>query len=250
MKIAIPQNSIYDLILKNADEVCKMNNIELIKVKSNRVGDLFRKRLVDIALLNPLDYFKGTGKGDYRILPSTCLAVEGYSSIISLKFNPNLRTISSSAYNFDDEYLQSVCKIILAERYDLEINMEFNNNSIDVLLNSFDSVIRENEFIENSISLTEDWFLSFEEPLPLAYWVGFNEEFEESAINMVSSFADETIINGKKDIILPDSDSERTGAFLTKWNSRHKSALEKTADMFYYYGFINEISDINLAEFE
>jgi hypothetical protein len=248
MKIAIPQNSIYNSILKNVDEVCKSNNIGLMKVTPERAGDLFRKRLVDVALLSPLDYFRGVGKGDYRIIPGPCLAVKGYSGLLSLNFRPNLRTITNSSVDFDNEYLLSITRILLAERYDMAIEFVKDNADLDSALQKYDASLLLNHPSIGSIDITEDWFLSYDIPLPLAYWVGINEEFDSEVINLIKLFADTENENQALQIINSDTDDERIGKYLFQWNDTHKEALERTADLFYYHTLVSEIADINVAE--
>jgi len=248
MKIAIPQNSIYNLILKNVDEVCKSNNIELIKVIPERTGDLFRKRLVDVALLSPLDYFRGSGKGDYRIIPGACLAVNGYSGLLSLNFKPNLRTINKSSVNFDNEYLLSITRIILAERYDMFIEFIRDNAELEEAFTKYDAALLLNHSSEGSIDITEDWYLSYDIPLPLAYWVGFNEEFDEEINDYIKLFAGIEDSAKELAIIKSHTEEERNGKYLIEWNDIHKEALERTADLFYYHNLVSEIADINVAE--
>lgn len=248
MKIAIPQNSIYNLILKNVDEVCKSNNIELIKVTPERAGDLFRKRLVDVALLSPLDYFRGMGKGDYRIIPGACLAVQGYSGLLSLIFKPNLRTINNSSVDFDNEYLLSITRILLAERYDMIIEFVKDSGNLEEALAKYDAALLLSHPSEGSLDITEDWFLSYELPLPLAYWVGINEEFDSKINEYIQLFAGTDEENQALEIIQSDTEEERNGKYLFKWNDIHKEALERTADLFYYHTLVSEIADINVAE--
>lgn len=248
MKIAIPQNSIYNLILKNVDEVCKSNDIELIRVTPERAGDLFRKRLVDVALLSPLDYFRGMGKGDYRIIPGACLAVQGYSGLLSLNFKPNLRTINNSSVDFDNEYLLSITRILLAERYDMIIEFIKDSANLEEAFAKYDAALLLNHPSEGSIDITEDWFLSYDFPLPLAYWVGFNEEFDEKIYDYVKLFRGNEVENQELVIIHSDTEEERKGKYLLEWNDIHKEALERTADLFYYHTLVSEIADINVAE--
>ncbi len=248
MKIAIPQNSIFNLILKNVDEVCKSNNIELIKATPERVGDLFRKRLVDVALLSPLDYFRGMGKGDYRIIPGACLAVQGYSGLLSLNFKPNLRTINNSSVDFENEYLLAVTRILLAERYDMIIDFIKDSANLEEALAKYDAALLLKSPSEGSIDITEDWFLSYDLPLPLAYWAGFNEEFDIKINDYIKLFVGTDEADKVLDIVYSDTEEERNGKYLIEWNDIHKEALERTADLFYYHTLVSEIADINVAE--
>lgn len=211
MKIGIPSGHLYDRLIDNYSNMPDAGKITLLRGSDERLGEMFKNKELDIAFLSPLAYSGGVSDEEYRIIPTTCLALESYSGHLSVFFNSRARKLETLAARSETEYLTVAARIILAERYELfpEINIEdVGNREISDLLKRSDMALipGNSDAHDNSIDISEQWFDTYEFPLLLGCWVcreyevKKTEDAEEEAIPQKDSPEEKEYIDRMKDI--------------------------------------------------
>lgn len=247
LKIAIPKDEIYNNLTANAEEVCKKENIMLISDTEARVGELFQRNSVDLALVSTYDLILHHRKGDFRIIPATSLSISGRTGHFHVHIKKDTQTLKTVLLMIDSPYLTELIKILYLERYNIEIDITTKIPK-DGNIADFDIVINHDECKDCEIDLSEDWYDTFKNMIPLAFWVGRNEEIPHNAVNLINSFAASSL---PEKLELPITNEEMTlhqGIIYNKWSAEQKEAIEFVSDLLYYRGKVSDIADIKILE--
>jgi len=179
------------------------------------------------------------------------MTLENYSGKISLNFKPNLLTIESIAINAKSDYLDKIITIILNEKYDISPIIKYDNNTSNNNFIGFDAVVSINNENELALDLTEEWFELFECHLPIAFWIAKNYEIPNNYLEIIESLADNDLPKTSHIHCQYNCDEEeRHGNIYWFWNEIIRESLNKTADLFYYLGYIDIIPEIKLISDE
>ncbi len=248
-KIAVPDTPYLKDLFANSDKVKEEYDLDFFVVPEDKIGEFFHNHRFDLALLSPAEYVMGIGKADYRIIEGPCMAAEAYTKLASVYFNPNLADITTMGSPTPDNFLIKIAKLILAERYDMHPQLlKYKGNVIDALKNhdavlSLDTI---NE-LEATLDITEEWYIDYNAPLPLAFWVCRNEEAPADVKNIVNKLAIDFF---KTDIIIHDESDDasivREGRILRNWNEDIAQALVDVTELMYYHQIIPEIGDVKM----
>ncbi len=244
-KIAIPSNKIYAKLVANARQVCKDKGYELLVLPESQCNEMMLKNRVDAALVTPLGYAAGTNVADFRIIPGPVLFSSGYTKLASLFFSEGLSVIKSIASPGPEDYIMKIGKILLSERYGIHAELVKSAGTKEELLDEFDSALlwREGHHGDNSLDISEEWFVSYEMQLPLAFWIVRHEEAPDDIENTVRAFADDDL--GQFEIYDEIYDY-RKGSLTYMWDDTLEEALLHTILLLYYHQLTTEISAIKI----
>lgn len=250
IKIAIPDNIIYRQLFFNAESVCAEFGITLIKAPEREVARLFESNSVDVAFLTPIDYGKGIRISDYRIIPANIFAIEGYSRVASTFFRPGQNTIKSCGSPTPDDFIMSIGKILMAERYSLAIDLQKTvSDKKEDILEEFDSAMlwKKNFVDDTALDITEDWYDTYSMPLVMGAWVVRHEE-EPEGIERILTLFESDALQGSKPVIdkILDASEPRMGKLLYKWNDDIEKSFDALLEILYYHQFTDEIASVKL----
>jgi len=237
-RIAVIENKLFEPLYIN----CLERDL-LIKTTEEKVSELLLNTRVEIAMMTPLSFAKISKKGDWRILPTTVLATKGYSELLTLSFKQNMKTLDHIYFEDASEYLISIAKILLAEKYDIQTNITNKAYSIE----DFDAFI--SYFAKDAgkftIDLSEEWFDTFEFPLPFVFWV-VPAEIEDTKILLITEEIKDNLL-AKSEQIEEYADEQshisRSGEIIWRWNDEIEEAIDKTMDLLFYHHIIDDIPD-------
>lgn len=245
-KFAIPENKIFKDLYSNAKD-----DIEIILLDEKKCIELISTNRVNAAFLSPLGYSKGVTLTDYRIVPGPVIALKNYTGFSSIYFRNDLKSIVNSFADNPDDFIITASKILLSEKYDININPKLFTNDIDRQIIESDIIISSRESKEQKpiLDVSEDWFDSFEIPLILGIWV-INSHLEEvDFLELVNSIvkpgllAEEIIIENVPEL---EPREPRKGSIVRKWNEEIEIAIEETIKLLYYHQYIKEIAAVKL----
>ncbi|MCK5742783.1 MAG: hypothetical protein KAH48_11230, partial [Chlorobi bacterium] len=178
INIAVPTGKMYDALLENSKEAAEKYNLNIIRTDEQQCTKLLLNNRVSVALLTPAGYAAGLSKADYRIMPYTCLAAVNYTGLASIFFKQGLRTVKTMASPDSDAFLIKIGKLILAEKFEISVELINKKAPVEELLDSADSaaVMEKSSGNDHALDICEEWFNAHEMPLPLAVWTCRNEE--------------------------------------------------------------------------
>lgn len=250
IKIAIPDNPIFRELFFNADAVCKEFGISLIRASEREVASLFETNRVDVAFLTPMDYGRGTRISDYRIVPANVYAVNGYSRIASTFFKPGLKTIASCGTPTPDDFIMSIGKILLAERYNIIVDLtKTKADKKDEILAEFDSAMlwKKNFADDTALDITEDWFDTYAIPLVMGAWVTRHEEEPKDLVRTLRLFESDAMHGNKKVTDKPNEDYDpREGEVLYSWDEEIEKAYDALLEILFYHQLTNEMATVKM----
>ncbi|MFA7325795.1 MAG: MqnA/MqnD/SBP family protein [Candidatus Kapaibacterium sp.] len=250
IKIAIPDNSIYRELFFNADAVCKEFGISLIRTTEREVAKLFENNRVDVAFLSPMDYGRGTRISDYRIVPANVYAVNGYSRIASTFFKPGLKTITSCGSPSPNDFIMSIGKILLAERYNIIVDLaETKSEKKDEILAEFDSAMlwKKNFADDTALDITEDWLDTYDMPLVMGTWVTRHEEEPEDLVRILRLFESDSLHGTKKVTDKPNEEYDpREGEILYTWDEEMEKSYDALLEILFYHQLTNEMATVKI----
>ncbi len=244
-RIAIPSNPIYSKLVANAQSICRDKGYELLALPEGKCNEMMLENRVDAALVTPLGYASGPDVADFRILPGPVLFSSGYSQLTSLFFAEGLPAIRTIASAQPEDFIMKIGKILLAERFGIQAELFKSGGSKDELLKKFDSAMlwSASHHGDNSLDISEEWFVSYETPLPLAFWIVRNEEAPDGIESTVRAFAEDDL--GPSNIIDERYDY-RKGSLAWMWEDSMEEALLHTFHLLYYHQLVPEISAIKI----
>jgi hypothetical protein len=251
INLAVPDNEVFTPLILNKEKICKEYDINLLIVSETKAADLMLKNLVDAALLSPYGYGLGVTQADYRIIPGPCLATYGFTSLASLFFRQGLKTIDKVVSPTPDDYMMKIGKLLLAETYNLLLDVEKKNGSSAELLKHADAALvwEESSHSVTALDISEEWSISYDFPLPLAFWVCRSEEYPEKISEMIHGLADNELID-VEDIIDMDSPGKptekRAGKLFWRWNDEIETATEQALQFLYFHQLVPEIPEVKV----
>ncbi len=101
------------------------------------------------------------------------------------------------------------------------------------------------------MDVSEDWFETFDIPLPIGFWVVRNEEEPANVMEFTKKFALDDLpeeIEIKPHAGHNQYDIDRQGFILTRWNDESKSALEQTLEFLYYHRLLPELPAVKIFQ--
>lgn len=239
-------NSIYiEPIVANLANKCKDLDFELFDVSEAEMLKVLRTNKYDLALINPLLYGMSMNYADLRILPETCIAHVGYTGVLEINFSYGSRVLDTVMSDNPNGYEATIAKILLSERYDLEPNFVLNDE------NDFDTakLLIGDQNPDNSLDLSEDWYDTYEIPLPLAFWCGKNEEIIPEFKQLIKESAQNDLnaeFAVKEKVTDEIGKFVRGGSIITRWNDDVKLSLEQTLQILYLRGYFPNIPAVKL----
>jgi len=251
VRLAIPNEKIFSDLFKRNDEFEKKYDVRIFEMDEAQCFELYLSNKVDAVLTSPLTYGLHIGKLDSSIIPVSALSLLGYSEIASLIFKKELKTFNSIAVIDPGSYLFDIAKIILAERYDMFPKVVRAGKTESELLNLADAgfILGTTQEGFNSLDIGEEWFDTFEMPLPIAFWICRSEEHPENIEEIIKEWYD---IIGTKEIkvlekLPKDSDLlNRQGSIVFDFNQEFEEALAQTFHFLFYHQLIPEIPEIKI----
>ncbi len=249
--IYISNNGICDIITANAKSAAEHFGFELKSVDEKAMLKAVTNNHADLALVSPLVYGMCMNKADLRIIPEQCLSFVGFNGNSSILFRQGESNLSKVGASNVDDYLTVIAKILFSERYDIEPQFLEYSGSATEIPKELSAILRIGDFPDiSSLDLSEDWFDSFEIPLPIAFWVGRNEEIIPEFYDFIKSAATDDLpleypVHEKID---ENTDQYvRSGSVITKWNEEVRSALDQTLQMFYLRTYFKDIPAVKLV---
>lgn len=240
-RIAVIENKLFEPLYING-----LYKDILIKTTEEKAAELLLNTQVEIAMMTPLSFAKISKKGDWRLIPTTVLATKGYSELLTLSFQQNLKTLQDIYFENGNEYLIAITKILLAEKYDIHTNItnkSSNAGNFDAFISYFAK-----DAGEFTIDVSEDWYDTFEFPLPFVFWVA-PAEIEDSKILLITEEIKDHLLT-KSEHIDEYTDApkhiSRSGEIIWQWSDEIEDAIDKTMDLLFYHHIIEDIPDTKI----
>ncbi len=245
IRIGVIDNPIYEPLYSELEKAKEKYDIQFFKLDEKSIVDLFFARRLDLALLSPLGYAKGVKKADFRIIPTNALSTIGLTNVASTYYKPNAKNVANVGSPNPEEFLMEIGRILMAERYDLVFDLKKSSTDLQESFKEFDSIIKfGKEDIEAvTMDVTEDWFDSYQMPLPLAFWVCYSDEISipfvevtENLTNLKEKFVELQLENKH------NSESE----FMWKWDDDVFNATEQVLQLLFFHKVLTEIPAVKV----
>lgn len=251
IKLAIPDNLPVNFQKEAIEKFSKEFSLDIFKVNEKQCMDYFLSAKVDAALVNPLEYGKHIGKADSAIIPYSAIYLNGYTEVASIIFQKELDTFNSIATKSPDSFLFFVSKILLAERYDMLPKVITSQESEQDLLQKADAafIFGKSQTNFHSFDIGEEWFDTFEMPLPLAFWICKNEEHPADIEKIILAFSEITetkTISINEKITHKIDIPQRQGKIEIGFNNEFEDALAQTFHFLYYHQLIKDIPEVKI----
>lgn len=254
IKIAIPDNPFYTPLLKNTEAVEKKYGVKFYKVSEQQCGELLLANSVEMSLLTPLGYGMAVAQADYRVVTGPVAILHSYTETAAIYFKENAGEIAKAASKTPDDFMMQAALFILAEKYDLHPTLEKKNAPVPDLLKEYDAAFAwgTDENAPVALDISEDWFDTFEIPLPLAFWtyrLDDPEQPDEHLQEIIAELADENLQAeqwiGEK---LNDGAAfdARAGKIQWKWDNETEEAISEALQLLYLHLKIKEIPAVKI----
>jgi predicted solute-binding protein len=245
MRLAISNTPINKLFIQNVEFNTEVEH-KLYTVSETEALDLLLNERVEAALISPLSYFQGGKINDLRIIPSKCISSIGYTELFSIYFKSGLTSISDCGKPKLDEYFSNLFKILYAENYDLKLNLVTSDKSILEQIGEFHCAVDfgRDKSIELVMDLSDDWFITYNSPLPIAYWVCKNKDNDHDQLaldNLIKLKLEEIKVRDMRNLL-----DEREGIIKFTWDHEQEKSLEHLLDLLFYHQIIPDMADIKL----
>ncbi|MCX6155108.1 MAG: hypothetical protein NT007_13225 [Candidatus Kapabacteria bacterium] len=256
IKIALPNSKLYEPFYSRFDELKLEFPIEIYILPEARISELMLANRLDCALMTPWSYGQGVINADYRIIPGPALSSYSYTQIGTLFFNRNLKDIKSLATINPDDFLSKIAALILAETYGQYPAIIKVKGSPDELVKLADCAFSYENGAPDDVTLdiSEEWYMSYEYPLPLAFWVIRNEEPPEEIVQIVHQLfrkdqpKEVEIIEEE---LVADDVEPRVGKLKWYFDDEFKEALETTLEFLFLQQLIPELAAVKvLGEYD
>lgn len=251
VRLAVSNENFFKSLIANKDVAIKNYNLEILEMDEKSCYNSLINNRVDSALITPLGFAKCLERGNFSLVSGPFLASEGFTSIASIFYNKNQRTLKTCGTANPDNFLSILAKIILLEKYSLDINFIKDNSKKDELLKKYDMALLLEGSFQNDISqdLSEEWFDCYEMPLILGLWAVRSEEFPQNIKEIVNFLIDKNL-NYETEVEEKTSKTSRVekskGKLIWNWNEDFRKILENTFEILYYHQFIYDIHDIEV----
>lgn len=250
-KLAVTNENFYNSLIANKNEAIKNYKLEILGMDEKSCYNALINNKVDSALITPLGLAKCLERGNFSVVSGPLLVSEGFTSIASIFYNKNLKTLKTCGTANPDSFLAILTKIILLEKYNVEIDFIKDNSKKEELLKKYDMALIFERSFHNDASqdLSEEWFDCYEMPLILGLWVVRSEEFPQN-IKEITNFLIDKNLKNETEIEEETRKSQRVekskGKLIWKWNEDLRSVLQDTFEILYYHQYIYDIHDIEV----
>ena len=250
VRIAVPENPVYKRLYANSEEISKKYDARVLPVTEAQCAELLKTKRVDATLISAISYGKSVLNADLRVISGPMLATTGYSGLASIYFNKGLSFIDSCAAQTPEEFLMVIGKLMLSERYNINLDLKAKKGNIEELLAGHDSAMAwQSGFNDSSaMDICELWSDSFNLPLPIVFWACHAEEHPENINEIVKALADNNL--PKEEAIKEDYQDKdtfaREGTFHWQWNDDMEYALDQAIHMLFYRQLLPEIAAVKI----
>ncbi len=248
IRVGIPDNAIFKKLYSNSELIKDKYNLEIFVLPEVEVLKLFKARRLDIALLSPLGYGSGVKVADYRIIEGPCLASVSYNGFASILMKAGIRNIKKLNSNSADDYMMLIGRVLLAERYDINLKLENEKLDSSTLFASSDISIIWGSLYEAPIKfdISEDWYETYEFPLPLGIWCTYGDNPIENCNEIINELADSNLKDIEEINEIDGFGDIKTGELIWKWNGDMQKSMEEIVRLLFFHQFIIEVPKIKL----
>ncbi len=248
IKVYFPKNDYLINLVKNFENLT--TRYDLVEFnKFDNIIEAFNNNQIDLALVDPLTYAQISGELDYLIVPTKCLSAIGYTEIATIYLGEHLRRIRNLAYCPQNEYLALLSHILLNEKYSVDIETTKTHEISIKSLESFDAILSTDKFdYKNTLDLTEEWFDTFESPLPLAFWI-VSEKYATDLITEITNnlFNYQDQENLTTHILEKVTNHyEREGMINYDFSDGFINSLDEIIQLFYQLGVVDDMKDLKI----
>lgn len=245
IRIGVIDNPIYEPLYSELEKAKAKYDIQLFKIDEKSIVDLFFARRLDLALLSPLGYAKGVKKADFRIIPTNALSAIGLTNVASTYYKPKSKNVDNVGSPSPEEFLMEIGRILMAERYDLVFDVKKSSNNLQEAFTEFDSIIKfgKEETEAVAMDVTEDWFDSYQMPLPLAFWVCYSDDLAIPFIEVTESLAQ---LPDKFVELKLDNKNSSESEFMWKWDDDVFNATEQVLQLLFFHKVLSEVPAVKV----
>ncbi len=247
LRIAVPHDRLYTPLIEGT-----ARSIQLLRVPEEECSRLLRANRVELALLSPLAYGQCIEHADYRIVPTSAIALEGYTERVWLYFRPGVRTLSRCIVPSLTAFLTQALRIVLQEAYELDpVLIPASGMSVREALHEADAVLswEEDSPEMERLDVAEEWFHAFGHALPVGFWVCRPEELPAELPRLVEQLSrpglapTETVTEQRSPL---PSYPTYPGVIHWHWDSTVAEALKATLELLYYHGLVPHLAEVKL----
>lgn len=248
IRLAVPNNKNFDFLTDFTNEALEKYKIQVLKLSEEQCFDNLLNNRADAALLSPLSYGKGMRTADFRIINAPLLATENYTSLAYIYFKQNLATILSCASPSPEDFIIKTGQILLSEKFEIDVPFIAHTKELSGE-NHPDAVIAWNnaDNPDTTLDISEEWYDSYELPLPLAFWVCRSEEYHPEIefilrqIEMQST--EDQYIADKNEY--PEMEA-RSGRLIFTLTQEVEEGLDQVLQLLYFRGIFPEVPGIKI----
>lgn len=232
MNIAYTKNELTDLIISIDDNKINQN---IIDKSQNEIEKNILNENIELALVDPLTYVNIKKKKDIRVIPFRPIFLEDYSEVFGLDIANTPSEQKKLLMPLENQYLFNITKIILSERYNINLNEISKDKGNKLSL--FNS--------ETMLDISEDWYESFKIRLPLYFWVALvkDEVYELTHFELIISS-----ITKSDDTYVSTEDKTREGQIVRTWDAECENSLDNTLELLFYHNVVPEIHACKLYD--
>ncbi len=252
MTIAIPiHNPLYEPLIANAQEVCSRRGISLLACQSEQeASELLLNRHAHCALLTPIGYGAGVARVDYRIIPATCLMLQGLTYQASAYINGKAKLLERAASVHANDYLMQIGAMVVGEKFDQNLMLEQSEGTLMELLSSYDMVLARgfDQAQPIALDISDEWFDLTEESLPVAIWVCRPQDVEDDIMEIIQEISADGLPAHEHvhEETLHGGNAEREGMIWWRWTEDVEPALNRVFEMLFYMQSVREVPAVKL----
>jgi hypothetical protein len=246
-KLAVPKNPIFNFFYGNFEKYS--NLVEISRFDEKDTAEILLAHQVDAAIVSPAGYSRGVKKHDLRIIPATTLTAIDFTGLGSIYFKSGIDNISMTASESPEDFLMIIARILMSEKYGIEAHPQIKQKSIDNSFGNYDMIFEwgRSKLSDLAFDITEEWYDSYEMPLPMAFWVCRNEDNSEELQEIIRLIGD---VSTESDNIIDLDESykygNREGKLVYYWNDEVEAALEQVLQLLYFHQLADEIAAVKL----
>lgn len=206
-----------------------------VRDSSTQLAIKLRQKELDGAFLSPIEYAKDYAM--YRIIPKVAAVSEGESNSVILLFRENLRKIGTVAVNPGSSSEIVLASIIMAEKYDLRVQLVPFDGSIDRALTKADAYLASGDAAidlrdrANKLDLVDEWSDITGLPFVHGIWVSRENALTPDELKIIIETGEQRTANNPQEFWYDLSDEAST-------------ALTEFFRMAYYHGILDDIPDV------
>ncbi len=250
VRVAVPNDELLTPLFSSPPPA----DVELMLTSPEDCAQLLATNRVDVALLSPLAYGHAGATTEYRIIPASALALEGYTERVWLYFRPSVRTLRRCAVPSRTHFLTHALRLLLLELYDLDPELIVRpGQTVAQALTDADAVLSWHEDFStlHRLDLSEEWYTAFEHPLVLGFWVCRGEELPAQLPDLLLQLAApglpeaEAVVECVEPRPTPALPARR-GQLYWRWSTTLSEALHETLTLLYYHGLVPHLREVTL----